>query len=154
LQAEIDIYQTRAQRENAPMLERLQIIDDLLEENRTKLGRVIDLYISGSFAMDDLQERKKRLEDDIHSLENQRESLLETMEGHTLTPDQVDDLQAFAAEIHDRLDTASHAEKMQLFNFLNVTSSLTLEESGKVLNLQCTIRNEPDRFILKSTSTR
>jgi hypothetical protein len=63
-------------------------------------------------------------------------------------------LQAFASEIRDRLDTASHAEKLQLFHILNVTGSLTKEEGMKVLNVQCIIRTQSDKFILENTSIR
>jgi multidrug resistance efflux pump len=154
LQSEIYIFQTRAQRENAPVFDQIQITDDLIAENRSKLQRLVDLYMSGAFTLEDLQERKNRLEQTIHSLEDQRANLVARLEGQTLTTNQVDELQAFAREIRARLDTASHMEKLQLFHILNVTGSLTIEESGKVLNVQCIIRTQPDKFILQSTSIR
>jgi len=153
LAAEIDVFQTRAQRENAPALDQMRIVDDLLAENRAKLQRLVDLYMSGAFALEDLQERKNRLEQTIHSLEEQRANLAARLEGQTLTINQVDELQAFASEIRARLDTANHTEKLQLFNILNVTGSLTVERSGKVLNVQCIIRTDPDKFILQNSPT-
>jgi site-specific DNA recombinase len=153
LRSEIDVFQTRAQRENAPALDQMRIVDDLLAENRSKLQRLVDLYMSGSFALEDLQERKNRLEQTIHSLEDQRANLVARLEGQTLTTNQVDELQAFAAEIRAKLDSASHAEKLQLFNILNVKGSLTIEKSGKVLNIQCIIRTQPDKFILQNSPT-
>jgi site-specific DNA recombinase len=154
LQAEIDIFQTQAARQNAPVLGQIQITDDLLAENRTKLQRLVDLYMSGEYTLELLQERKHRLEQTIQSLEGQRAHLAGALEGLTLTPEQVDELQAFAAEIRGRLDTATYQEKVQLFHILNVTGLLELTEAGKVLHVQCIIRPDDDTFMIDSTLTR
>lgn len=81
-------------------------------------------------------------------------NLVTRLEGQSLTVNQVDNLRAFASEIRDRLDTASHTEKLQLFHILNVTGSLTVEESGKVLNVQCNIRTQSDKITFQGTSIR
>ncbi len=43
-------YQEKQGRANAPMLERLKVIDDLLAENRVQMERLLDLYLTGEFA--------------------------------------------------------------------------------------------------------
>jgi site-specific DNA recombinase len=64
----------------AQTLERLTIIDDLLEENRKQLNRILDLYLEGGFPMDMLVEKKARLEQTVHSLETEKQNLNDFME--------------------------------------------------------------------------
>ncbi len=153
LQAEIDIYKNRSEIENRPVFDQIDSTDELLVENRGQLQRLVDLYMSGVYSLEDVQERKSRLEHTIHSLEDQRANLAARLEGQALTNDQVDDLQAFAADIRGRLDTASYQEKAQLFRVLNVTGRLTIEGGRRVFNVQCVLRTKPDKFVLKNAST-
>lgn len=154
LQNEIDLFQSRAARQFAPVLGQLQITDELLTENRAKLVRLVDLYINQGFRLEDLQDKKTRLEHTIHSLEEQRANLTAALEGQTLTDDQVDELQTFASEIRDRLDTASIEEKKQLFHILNIAGMLEVQERERILHVQCIIRPIPDQFMLPNIALR
>jgi hypothetical protein len=152
LQSEIDIYQTHMTGQYAPILEQIKIADELISENRTKLERLIDLYMSGTYSLENVQGRKSELEKRISSLENQRAELSSSLEGETLTQDQVDDLQAFAKDIGDRVDNATHEEKLQLFYMLKVEGSLTLENENKIFNVRCVLKPNAEKFMINITA--
>ncbi len=73
LQAGLDDYKMSQENHNSPLQERLAAVDELLEEYRKKLARLLDLYLGGDFEKDMLVDHKKRLDDTIHGLENERE---------------------------------------------------------------------------------
>jgi hypothetical protein len=154
LQSEIDVFQTQAMREYAPTLEQLHITDDLLAENRAKLGRLADLYINGGFSMEDLQERKTRLEQSVRSLEKQRIELIGMLEGEILTPEQINDIHAIAEELRDRLDGATYEQKIQLFHILKVGGYLSIENGEKIFAVRCIIHPDPERFMINVTATK
>ncbi len=153
LREEIDLYQTRAERENAPVLEQLRITDSLIGENQKKLDKLIDLYMSGTYPLEVIQERKARLEQTINSLSQQRETVAANLSGKILTPDQVDNLLSFADEIGYKLDTASFEEKRQIFHLLNVSALLEKTDGKKIFHVQCAIEPQPERFIIGKICT-
>jgi len=154
LQSEIDVFQTQAMREHAPTIEQLHITDELLAENRTKLARLADLYISGVFPLEDLQERKTRLEQSIKTLENQKAELTALLEGAILTPKQINDIRAIAADLRERLEGATYEQKVQLFQILDVGGILNIEDRDKTIRVRCSIRPIPDSFTVDATATR
>ncbi|MDR3574080.1 MAG: recombinase family protein [Anaerolineaceae bacterium] len=153
LKQELDLYQSGAALQYGPALEQLKITDDLLIDNRNLLGRLIDLYMSGTYSLEIVQERKKRLEDAIKSLEDQRANLAGAIEGQVLTTEQIDDLQAFASELCDRLEGAVFEEKVKLFHALNVTGILSVIDGKKILHIQCILHQTPDMFIYDDKPT-
>jgi site-specific DNA recombinase len=62
-------YRSQQKEINRPLLERLAVIDGLLEDNRTKLERLLDLFLDGDFDRELLLERKQNLEQIVRSLE-------------------------------------------------------------------------------------
>jgi site-specific DNA recombinase len=151
LQQEIDIFQDRANRQNAPALEQLHITEELIAENRNRLTRLMDLYLSGTYSLEDVQERKMRLEQTIKALEAQKTEITNMLEGYILTPEQIDDIQVFASELREKLDDATIEQKLQLFYILDVTGTLSLEGDEKRLSVFCKIRPGGDVFTIGNT---
>ena len=65
-------YQQERETESAPMRARLEIVNDLLADERAQLERLLDLYLSRAFPKDVLTDRKARIEETIASLVLQR----------------------------------------------------------------------------------
>jgi site-specific DNA recombinase len=151
LQQEIDIFQDRANRQNAPTLEQLHITEDLLTENRSRLDKLIDLYMSGTYPLEVVQDRKMRLEQTIKALEDQRIELVSMLEGYILTPEQINDIQVFASELRGKLDDATIEQKLQLFYILDVTGTLSLEGDEKKLSVFCKVRPGGNVFTIGNT---
>jgi len=57
LQEGILVYQEKRDKENAPIRERLQVVDDLLANNQAQLTRALDFYLVGDFPKEMLLER-------------------------------------------------------------------------------------------------
>ena len=132
-------YAAECQRANAPILERMKIVDDLLAENRRQLGRLLDLYISGSFAKDVLADRKTRLETTIRALEGERAGLVAQMQAASITDEQVLSLQRFAAKVAQGVDlaAASFEERRGLLADLKLAATLTVEDGYQVVRVRC-----------------
>ena len=60
---------------NKPLIERLSIINGAIEENKAQLTRLLDLYLNEAFQLEILEERKQSIEQIIHVLMEERESI-------------------------------------------------------------------------------
>jgi len=138
-------YQTEQKTENSLITERLIIIDDLLAENRRQLNRILDLYLEGSFPRDLLIEKKERLEQTIHSLENERSNLQGIIETKALTPEQIHDIQDFSRKITEGIDLVScdFEAKRKLIDLLDVQVFCLIDDAGgKIVKLKCVLGSD------------
>ena len=69
LEQGIQDFQTIQEGNNEQVFERITLIEELLEDNKKQLQRVLDLYLDGCFSKDLLLEKKTRLEHTIQSLQ-------------------------------------------------------------------------------------
>lgn len=68
LQEGLIAQREKLDRGNAPIRERLEVVDDLLDDNRRQLERLVDLYLTSDFPKDVLMDRKDHLESTIRHL--------------------------------------------------------------------------------------
>ena len=147
----LEDYQDEQARRNAPLTERVKVIDGLLADNRAQLGRLLDLYLAGEFAKELLTERKIKLEATIGALERERANLATHLKAQTLTEEQIRTLQDFAGQVSTALAAAeaNFAVRRQLIEMLNVEGTLALEEGEKVVYVRCLLTGPdigPDRY--------
>ena len=127
--------QAEQERENAPLRERLSVVDELIKENQVKLERALDLYLSGDFPREMLTERKARLETAIAALEKERHGLAVTLEARTLTSEQVQSIDDFAREVEQAfalLDQTDFEAKRAMIERIDVQVRLMIENDEKV----------------------
>jgi site-specific DNA recombinase len=144
--------------ENAPMLLRLGVIDDLLADNRRQLERLLDLYLATDFPKEVLLDRKKRLESTIEALDKERSNLLVRLERRTLTDRQIQSIKEFAAKMA-RAVKASDREgtfesRRQIVEQLDMEALLAVEDGQKVAHVSCMLGAEILRIATKSTGIR
>lgn len=141
-------YKAECDQENTPLRERSAVVEDLIADNKTQLERVLDLYISGDFPKEMLTERKAHLETTIKSLEKEQANLIASLRARTLTREQIQTIQEFAAEIADRLEIADTCPEVQrqLIEMLDVQATLTVENGEKVVYVSCVL--DDARFAL------
>lgn len=137
-------YQEQWERENAPMRERLAVIDDLLERNQTQLERLLDLYLSGDFPKEVLTDRKSHLEGVVQALEEERRGLTSYLEAQTLTMEQIRGLRDLAAEVSQGLRAADEdfQVRLKIIEMLDVRASVVVESGEKVVYVRCIIGEE------------
>lgn len=144
--------QQQQQEETAkPLRDRLAVMDDLLADHQSQLERLLDLYLAGDFEKEMLTERKTGLENTIGALEREQANLMLTLEGQTLSDDDLDDLIDYAWQMCQGL-AAAHEDfemKRRIVERFNVWVLLyTTEEDGqRMARAWCTIREEEDLVI-------
>ena len=133
------VKQAEGEESNAPLKKRLDVLDDLLTENRRQLERLLDLYLSGDFDKTMLTERKTRLETTIGALERVRATMCAQIEAQTLTDDQIRDIRDFAAKVADGLSAAEGdiEKKRIVLDVLDVRAVLTVEDGQQVVYVHC-----------------
>jgi hypothetical protein len=139
LEEGLSYYQTQQNKENAPLQERLAIINDLLADNRTQLERLLNLYLKGDFPEEMLIDHKNRLETTIKNLEIEKTSLVTHLEAKMLSEDQIRDIKEFAKKIKEGLEAAdeSFSSRRRIIEMLDVRATLTIEGEEKIIYAQC-----------------
>jgi hypothetical protein len=146
-------YQAEQDRANAPLRERLAIVEDLLADNQRQLERLLELYLTGDFPKEMLVERKDRLEDTVGKLERERKALVAQLEAQTLTEEQVESLENFALRVAEGLEYANEdfETRRRVIEMLDVRATLAIEDGEKVAYLRCMLGE--DNLSVVRTST-
>jgi hypothetical protein len=72
----LEAFQAEQERDNAPIRERLAVVDTQIAENRTQLDRLLDLHLlAGNFLKEALVERQKRIRATLDDLGKERDGL-------------------------------------------------------------------------------
>jgi hypothetical protein len=119
----------------------LDVVDDLLEKNRTQLQRLLDLYLAGDFAKDVLTERKSRLETTIEALLRERDALDASLAQQSLTQEQIVGILAFAAQVAEGLAAAEEdfEARRRIVEMLRLEATLAVENGEKVIYVRCIV---------------
>jgi site-specific DNA recombinase len=146
--------QEEQERENAPLLERLTVVGDLVADNRAQLERLLDLYLSGEFPKEALTDRKARLEETISALEEEQNGLMAHLKTQALSHEQVQTIQDFAAQVGEGLESMGNdfEAKRRLIQELDVWATLSVEDGQKVVYARCMLGD--DELSIESSSTR
>lgn len=131
-----------------PFRERLEIVENLIQQSDKELDRALELYLSGDFPKEVLMSRKNELETTLQSLEKEKLRLIEVIENHTISPYQIENLHEFASNIRAGLDEAEQdfRKKREIVDALDVRVVLSVEDGNKVVYAQCSLGKE--EFIL------
>jgi site-specific DNA recombinase len=136
-----------------PLRDKLSIVDDLLARNKRQLERLLELYLNGDFDHDLLLDRKMRIESVLDDLEDERRAITTQIDGQTITDDQIQAIQEFAAEVRRGIDKADKefVTRLRVVEMLDVTASLDIVDGQKTIDARCIL----DRAVLslKTTST-
>jgi hypothetical protein len=137
-------HKAERDQENAPIRGRLEVVDDLLADNRNQLERLLDLYLSGDFAKELLTERKTRLEKTILALKKEQAEIVAQLEAGDLTEDQIKTLADFVAGIAAGLDVANaeFETRRAVIEALNVQAELFVKDGEKWVRTWCALGQE------------
>ena len=151
----VEQYQKDQESENEPLRKRVVIIDELLEQKQEEINRLLDLYLSGEFERDMLNDHKQRLEKTIVDLGEERISLNAQM-NQTLTRKQLAALRTFSEEIAEGLSEADEdfETRRRMLDYLGVRVSLALENKVQVATVVCEFDRSRWWQIEKSAVTR
>ena len=144
LEEGLDSYQDEKEKYCAPLRERLEVIDDLWNDTKLQLDRVLDLYITGDFPKDILVDRKQRLEDTLEALDQERKELSFRLETQKLTEKQIQRIQEFSEVVAEGLGRAegNFEARRQIIELLDVRVTLTVEDGEKVVYVRCILGDD------------
>lgn len=144
LNSGLQVYQTEREKLVAPLRERLKLVNEMVEPERSKLTRLLDLYLSGEFSKDMLTDRKTRLEARIRALDKEKVELEAALEAQSLSDEQVELVQSFSKEIMNGLDiTTTDKDAMRhILNILDVQVKLSTDGDDRIAEVQCGIGKE------------
>jgi site-specific DNA recombinase len=157
LRRELENHQAEQEAANAPLRERLAVVNDLLTENRGQLERLLDLYLSGEFPREMLIERRSRLETTIAALEKERRALTVQLEERTLTNEEVQNLEEFARGVANALsliDDGDFDAKREMIEWLDVRATLAVEDGFKVAYVTSPVLGRSGGLSIVNTTTR
>ena len=123
----------------APIRDRLIVLDDLWQDSKSQLDRVLDLYISGDIPRDLLVDKKQRLEATLSSLEKERDDLNLGLETEAITEKDIQQIREFAAQIAEGLEPGNETfdDRRRVIELLDVGASLTVEDGQKIIDVWC-----------------
>jgi site-specific DNA recombinase len=147
--------QEKREQDNAPLRQRVAVIDDLLADNRRQLERLLDLYLAGDFPKEMLTERKGRLEKTIGALEREWVGLAAQLEAQTFTDAQIQSVTEFAEKVRGGLGIAERdfEKRRRLIELLDVWVTLTVEDGEKVVYARCMLGDDTLPIVSTSTGT-
>ena len=133
----LDGVQQELMEENQALIERLNIVQEQMDQHQAQLDRLLDLYLDGNFPKEILTERKSRLEDLLFNLGKEKNDLMAHVRHVTLTDDQLSYIEEFCAKIRVGLENADFAAKRQIIELLDIRGKIAFENGQKVLYLRC-----------------
>jgi len=154
LRRRLEKQQAEQEKTSQPLRDRLAVIDDLLTDDRRRLERLLDLYLSGDFAKEMLTDRKARLETTIAALEKERADLVINLESRTISDAQILTIEKFAKKVAEGLEKAENSfeSKRQIIDLLDVRVTLVVEDGQKVAYARCLIEDETELPVVSNTT--
>ena len=142
--------QEETRRKNRALYDRLELIESQLSETEKQRDRLLDLYLSGDFQKEILQERKSRLDTLISDLRKEHTQLSTYLQELTYTDADIVTIEKFSAKINHNLDMATFEGKRRILDMLDVRGTLAIENDERVLYVSCLIA--PQQVSLALTS--
>ena len=132
-------YQQGREQFSAPIRDRLIVLEDLWQDEKTQLDRVLDLYISGDIPRELLVDKKQRLESTITALEKERDELNVDLETETLSENEIQQIREFATQIAEGLEPGDETfeGRRRVIELLEVGAYLTVENDQKFIDIWC-----------------
>ncbi len=132
-------YQEGREQFCAPIRDRLIVLEDLWQDSKTQLDRVLDLYISGQVQRELLIDKKQQLESTLLALEKERDEMNLNLESEALSETEIQQIVDFAAQIAEGLGPGdeSFEDRRRIIELLDVRASFTVEDNQKYVDVWC-----------------
>jgi len=144
--------QAEAKSSNSRLFEKIEIIDQQLEEFEHQQKKLLDLFLSGGFSQELIAERKTKIDLNIRKLLDEKNELNSHLSNGVLDDEQIAEVEASCAEIRGKLENASFQSKRHLIEMLDVHGKLIIENNKKVIYIKCLLTQPPPSPTLTSPS--
>ena len=148
----LDAWRDEEESAKAPLRERIQAIDRRLAENRKGSAQLLDQYLVGAVAKEDLEHRQQARDGSDAELQQERAALLARLEAQSPGRGALANLETFAAQIGEVLATVDDAElRRTVIENLDVRVKLKVEDGQKVAHACCILGEK--RLVMPSTGS-
>jgi site-specific DNA recombinase len=124
---------------NRPLQARLAATQDSIEAEDQKLEKLLDLYLSGDYTRELLDQSKERIEKTLSQLREQARRLTARLE-QNFTQDQADAILALAAAIREELDGADFEAKRRLVDTLDLQAEMAKDKEDDTIRVELTCK--------------
>jgi site-specific DNA recombinase len=141
LQKAATVFEAESEREAAPLRQRLNVSEDLLQQNQAQLDKLLDLYLCGDFDKSVLIDRKTRLEEVVKRLTKERDELARRLSQHISASEGVRLVTEFSSKQAANVEKATRdfAVRRGLMDDLQVSVTLVTEKGEKVVYARCVV---------------
>lgn len=158
LRQKLLVYQQEQELINTPLKKRLSGIDELLERNRQKRSRLLDLYLETDlFSKEDLVAQEMALRKVIKDLETEQSRIIAQIAATSFPDDQIDEIIAFANAIAEEISVIDiendFVSKQRVIELLDVEGQLEARGKEKIIHVTCVLGNKSLRVVKNASST-
>lgn len=149
-------HQEQVKKDLEPIQAKIDTLNRLIEGEKAKLDKILDLYLESDDVTKDLYtDRKKKHTDTITSLQLELEELEQRIRQDEITDEKIDTVLGYATQIGKGLKNAEDTFEVRrwLIETLDVTAELFLNDEGKkMVKVKCVLRPDGNEFVVKSNS--
>jgi len=142
---------------NAPLAQQIQSFDALLADKEIRQERLLDLYLDGGITKETWLERKKRIDEEVGHLEQERQGLQDQLQSEGVSDEEIETIQEFAAAISESLDLTDDdfEVRRRVVEMLDVRATLSVTDDGERLaQVSCFFDDKNLTIVSTKTTTR
>lgn len=135
---------------NARVIERVEIINQQLEDLNNQQTKLLDLFLNGDFSKPLIDERKNKIDQACRKLMDERNDLNSRLNLSVVDDTQLSEIEEYCSEIRDKLEDATFASKRRLIEMFDVHGKLIVENDQKFVEVTCLLTQQPRSLVLTS----
>ena len=135
---------------NARVQTKLDILDEQIKSNNSKLDKLIDLAIEGDFPRDKITKRRQEIETSLTELEKEKQSLISELQTDTVSDEKILELEEFVDVVRQGIQVADFETKRRIIDLLDVRGKLAIENEEKVVHVICKLEKQQRSLVQTS----
>lgn len=135
----------KAQRDEItrPLHNRLELIDNMIQEHKDKRDRILEVYLEGHISKEEFVTHQQKYEQVTTGLAEQRNEILGRLHEQDFDEEQIQTILDFACAVRDEIADADRTNDFQskrnIIEAFDMTGKLAFEEGERVLHLHCVV---------------
>lgn len=137
---------------NSRTTDRIELINQQLEELNSQQTKLLDLFLNGDFSKKLIDERKLIIDQAYRKLLKERDELTSHLLENGVDETQIKEIEAYCSEISDKLKDATFESKRRLIEMFDVHGKLIVENNQKLVEVSCLLIQQQRSLVLTSPS--
>jgi multidrug resistance efflux pump len=142
-------YLETVEKENEPIRQRLAALERELEEIRSKQAKVVELYLSEVYTLEEIKNAKAQMDAAVGAVEKEHAELARTLEVVTVTREQMDHLHEYTQRIGEGIAKADFEAKRKIVDLLETQVELEHQDGNRIVHVRCVL-GEADLSIVSN----